>query len=720
MGFIDTPPAPAPGVLALDGAPATSAGSDAFGAFAATTLRWLATASSGAVARFATTFRVYGSGRAIAFEQSIPAGAWGTAYRNATLYDRGVTLVEPFLHFPAFKADGPDAASDDVFARGAGWTTWQGTQISRGFLPAGAGAPPADKLGLDSGPVVVFETQAQDAGQASTYDAAMLAPVSHFKGAVQVRSTQDGGAGDWVAGVSGEVQSVPAGYSHATMLFAGRGVTDTVLAWGELMRDAFNTTQDKVEDIVAQKVGYWTDKGGIQGVKCVDRWALPEDTFPGGLDALRREYGAPFLLYGPYFCTENQWNQTLVPSNSDAGVPFGRDASEAFYTRVFDYARAHGGFAYEVDFMNELYLGVPEFRRELDAATAWQEGMNAAAARTGLRVQFCMMHPSDLLSTLRYSHVTNGRASPDYAGGANWFIGHSSLLFEAVGLKPSKDNFWSADGQARQPGFKQANPGTNGELNAILATMSTGPVGPADGAGQHNATRLRRAMGADGRILGTARPLTPADAVYASMAGGQRQINAAALWTANSHPVDQPGATGGGAQLSWHVLGVDVQPTSADGGLAVLRSDLHPAPPAAQLLAVRDFHRAARCTEGADAVRSGCLTGISRGGSDPALLSMDRGVAWPAPNTHTVQLYTVSPLVAGKWALLGELAKFVPVSHARFGNVAAGAARVSAALAGAPGEHVNVTALQPGANAGSWTVATQTVTIGNDGTGRFY
>ena len=89
-------------------------------------------------------------------------------------------------------------------------------------------------------------------------------------------------------------------------------------------------------------------KGGIQGVKCVDRWELPEDTYPGGLDVLRKEYGAPFLLYGPYFCTENQWNQTLVPAHSDAGVPFGRDASEAFYTEVFLYGQKHGGFAYEV------------------------------------------------------------------------------------------------------------------------------------------------------------------------------------------------------------------------------------------------------------------------------------------------------------------------------------------------------------------------------------
>jgi hypothetical protein len=49
------------------------------------------------------------------------------------------------------------------------------------------------------------------------------------------------------------------------------------------------------------------------GVKCVGEWKLPESTYPGGLDALRESYAAPFLLYGPYFCNENQRNQTLRP-----------------------------------------------------------------------------------------------------------------------------------------------------------------------------------------------------------------------------------------------------------------------------------------------------------------------------------------------------------------------------------------------------------------------
>ena len=70
---------------------------------------------------FNTTFRAYEGGRAVVLEQSIPAGATGTAYRNVTLSDSGTTLVDPFMHFPSFRVD--DAGDDGTFSRGAGWTT---------------------------------------------------------------------------------------------------------------------------------------------------------------------------------------------------------------------------------------------------------------------------------------------------------------------------------------------------------------------------------------------------------------------------------------------------------------------------------------------------------------------------------------------------------------------------------------------------------------------
>ena len=229
------------------------------------------------------------------------------------------------------------------------------------------------------------------------------------------------------------------------------------------------------------------------------------------------------LMYGPYFCEENQWNEPLFPQGADAGVPH-PNRSEAFYTEVFEYAHSKGGYSYEVDFMSELYLGIPEFRRSYDASTKWLRGMGAAGKETKTAIQFCMMHPNDLLTTLEldwvghdYSlqnftqvlrkkqqlnrvvfdddaivcnekrivyqdrlgtnatqnrtvkgktknvrflffpssllQVTNGRASPDYANSLNTFIGSSSLLFWAAGLRPSKDNFWTSDGARKKRHF---------------------------------------------------------------------------------------------------------------------------------------------------------------------------------------------------------------------------------------------------------------------------
>ena len=96
---------------------------------------------------------------------------------------------------------------------------------------------------------------------------------------------------------------------------------------------------------------------------------------------------------------------------------------------------AHGGVGYEVDFMSNLFIQIPEFRRTLDASTVWQLGMNQAGLDTNTTIQFCMMQPSDLLNSLQFDAATNGRASMDYAGSTNWNAGGASLLFWAMGMR---------------------------------------------------------------------------------------------------------------------------------------------------------------------------------------------------------------------------------------------------------------------------------------------
>ena len=758
-------------------------GSDRFGSYVKTSTEWLATSSKGATAAFNTSFRVYADGRTIVLEQEIAGGAKGTAFKNVTFADgmhsQLATLEpHPFLQFPSFNVSHPDS----IFARPgqAGFTTWQGTMV-RIHGPF-SGAPTTGDLGLSSGPVVVHDGLTNGGSN----HAVVVSPATHFKGATMLRWEDD-----WTVGMSGEITEVPVGFKHETVLVAGNGVTATMDYYGRAMRAAHKVK--KIPDRVVETVGYWTDNGAYYygdaypqlkdvpgdthpeynltcctsskllaaksaldrdkvpisylqlddwwyfgpkpvehftgGVKCVGQWRLPEDTYPGGLDALRKAYGAPFLLYGPYFCAENQWNQSLWPVGADAGVP-PPEESRAFYDKVFRYARLHGAVGYEVDFMSNLFLGVPEFRRSLDASTLWQSGMNQAALalQPPLPIQWCMMQPSDLLSSLQFDSVTNGRASYDYAEGDNWNVGGSSLLFWAVGVRPSKDNFWSSDGQKRQPGFTQSNPGTNGELNAILAVMTRGPVGPSDGAGQHNVTRLLRTCAADGTILQPERPMTPIDATFRQvLSSSERQLRSGAVWSTFSQSHSQS-STETTAPAQYHILGVDVNATA--GAVPVLATDMYPTPPSGAQFAVRDWHRQAQCKAGADAVESGCVrlvrhthsetqshTQRHRETQDGApLVELGHGISWPF-GTHTMQLHTATVLQPGKLTLLGELDKFVPLSSKRFSAVNATAGRLTALLSGGAGVVVHVTGLRPSAG-GSWEVVRADVAIDASGVGR--
>lgn len=118
--------------------------------------------------------------------------------------------------------------------------------------------------------------------------------------------------------------------------------------------------------------------------------------------------------------------------------------------------------------------------------------------------------------------MTNYRASTDYGiddsalpifpHDSNLNMGASSLLGFALGVRPSKDIFWTnrpencrgdphTDPHACGRWGAHTNPGSNAELNALVATLSTGPVGIADKAGDTNSTLVRRCIRSDGRIL---------------------------------------------------------------------------------------------------------------------------------------------------------------------------------------------------------------------------
>lgn len=120
-----------------------------------------------------------------------------------------------------------------------------------------------------------------------------------------------------------------------------------------------------------------------------------------------------------------------------------------------------------------------------------------------------MANPRHALQSLTLSQVTQARVSDDYSpGGEQWRIGVSSMFAYALGLAPSKDTFWTTD---VQPGnrYKKSEPYT--ELNALVATLSTGPYGPSDMAGHIDYRLINRTCIYFGQLMHPSKPATAMD-----------------------------------------------------------------------------------------------------------------------------------------------------------------------------------------------------------------
>ena len=79
-------------------------------------------------------------------------------------------------------------------------------------------------------------------------------------------------------------------------------------------------------------------------------------------------------------------------------------------------------------------------------------------------------------------------------------LGTTALFAYAVGVAPSKDNFWSTP---LQPGSKYG-PGTSepySRLQAAVITLTKGPVAPSDAVGMSDRRLIMRSSTSDGTLL---------------------------------------------------------------------------------------------------------------------------------------------------------------------------------------------------------------------------
>jgi hypothetical protein len=458
-------------------------------------------------------------GQTFLLEQTFPEGL---ARCNRTDTKAGLMeLSRPVLSFPNFVRGGREGE--------LGALTWASTFSQLAWQKL-LGDMPNNVLGRQNGgPVVVFDERAG-------YNALVISPFDHFLAATTwvnpkyrsssssnksnggggggggiARATLHGAAangGWWQHGISAEIQSLPAGFMHSTILRTGNGITDALQRWGTKMRTAKQTRRNP--DIALSHLSYWTDNGayyymyGARNALCdtlahgrmdhvllqlIDSWKsmqLPvrsiqlddwwyvgtgdasedshdhmcvkelspkKELFPDGLPPLPEQIS--YHLYGPFFCEDNVYAHNFPFANSTANN--GREAdpmpgaSEAFYTHLFRSERAKGVRMtnYEVDFLQDQTTWFEPFVTEVDGSARWLKGMATAAASLNMSVQYCMSHPAAFLEALSFPAVTNGRASGDYVAPTGNLLayGTAAPFFAAAQVAPSKDNWWSMPNQ---------------------------------------------------------------------------------------------------------------------------------------------------------------------------------------------------------------------------------------------------------------------------------
>ncbi|PVD33232.1 hypothetical protein C0Q70_04483 [Pomacea canaliculata] len=161
------------------------------------------------------------------------------------------------------------------------------------------------------------------------------------------------------------------------------------------------------------------------------------------------------------------------------------------------------------DWLDREFTGVHAALTSVDVARTWLMQMGEAARAVDLTIQYCMSYPRHALQTLEIPVVTQARVSEDYrAGGDQWIIGVSSIFAHALGIAPFKDTFWTGE---IQPGNTYNLSETHGELQAAVATLSTGPVGPGDKINHTLVSVLMQCCRADGKILQPDKPATAID-----------------------------------------------------------------------------------------------------------------------------------------------------------------------------------------------------------------
>lgn len=349
-----------------------------------------------------------------------------------------------------------------------------------------------------------------------------------------------------------------------------------------------------------------------------------------------------------------------------------------------------------------------------------------------------------------------------YASGDRWRIGLTSLLHGAVDIRPFFDGTWTHNqytgADAHDVPYPAGYAQNATELGMAISLLSTGPVGIGDKLGFTNASLAMMTCASNGVLLKPSLPASPIDRYFNYPQGispSLMQSSGAEIWQAPSfisisgsldallrkanpdglqryvHAAEEreagwrPGSSAASASPAHSlaatfptitpcpfvsILAVEVGPqlnvslfpgdltpsidlngTSASTCAASGLVSAYVAVPWSPGIQAMDK----RCDDGAAALD--CVIPLTSGGLTISTGNSNNVRA--AGAYHPFELYSLSPVLANGYALLGELTKFNRASPVRFPAVAAGGSAQQPSLSflveGAANEVVDVAVLVP-------------------------
>ncbi|CAG5115344.1 unnamed protein product, partial [Candidula unifasciata] len=400
------------------------------------------------------------------------------------------------------------------------------------------------RTGMQGGPVVIFD---------NTSNAVVISPLSQFMAASSY--IQRGQQIGW--GIMGMVNDVPRGYSvDFIVYYSNQGINQAMQGWGDYLTRLYQkSTTPRDNDLTVQYLGYYTNNGAYyyynteQGknyestitdlADYIDNISVPfkylefdswwylkgkhdgtktwepqSDIFPHGFQYIYNRTKLPIGCHNRFWdvdTTYAKYNGGAYNFIPDRQSGFSVPDDYNFWEDIFNKTQTWGKFIlYEQDWLNRETDKNAVLHSDLFVGRRWLSQMGKAAENYGITIQYCLSYPRHILQSLEIPSVTQARVTRDYEPGGRrqWNTGITSIFADAVNLAPFKDTFWTTESQPGNP-YNRTEPNTR--MEAILATLSTGPVGPGDGIGYINKTLLMKCCDATGRILKPDKPVKAID-----------------------------------------------------------------------------------------------------------------------------------------------------------------------------------------------------------------